>query len=118
MAKLVVSVGLGKGTWSQVVFLIENEDWEEIFVVADSRSAELFKCKKEFKTILIDSTLSLTKLTETIMFKLQGRIGFGDVGVNFISGIGKEHMAILSALLKLGGGIRPVFWNGETVVNY
>ena len=29
-----------------------------------------------------------------------------EVGLNFISGTGKEHMALLSAVLKLGIGIR------------
>jgi len=28
------------------------------------------------------------------------------VGVNFISGAGKEHMALVSALMKLGVGFR------------
>ena len=31
-----------------------------------------------------------------------------DMAINFISGSGKEHMALLSALLKIGAGVRLV----------
>ena len=37
---------------------------------------------------------------------LDGKIYDLDVALNMVSGTGKEHMAILSALLKLGLGIR------------
>ena len=42
------------------------------------------------------------------MRKLSGRIGFGEVGLNIVSGSGKEHMAVLSAVMKLGVGYRLV----------
>ena len=40
------------------------------------------------------------------MNNLKGKIKDTEVEVNFISGAGKEHMAIMGALLKLGVGIR------------
>ena len=39
---------------------------------------------------------------------LKGKIKDPEVDVNFISGTGREHMALMSALLKLGVGIRLV----------
>ena len=39
--------------------------------------------------------------------KLKDKVN-GEIALNLISGTGKEHMAILSALLKLGVGIRLV----------
>ena len=40
--------------------------------------------------------------------KLTGKIKGIEVAVNFVSGEGKEHMALMSALLKLGIGVRFV----------
>ena len=42
------------------------------------------------------------------MQKLKEKISGIEVGLNIVSGSGKEHMALISALLKLGIGIRLV----------
>jgi hypothetical protein len=39
---------------------------------------------------------------------LKDKIKGTEVALNLVSGTGKEHMAILAALLKLGVGIRLV----------
>ena len=39
--------------------------------------------------------------------KLKNKVS-GEVAVNFISGAGKEHMSLISALIKLGVGFRLV----------
>ena len=43
------------------------------------------------------------------------KIKDSEVAVNFVSGTGKEHMALLSALLKLGIGIRLLALTKEGV---
>ena len=48
----------------------------------------------------------LNELREDILKNLKGRIKDVEVDVNFVSGTGREHMALMSALLKLGTGIR------------
>ena len=40
------------------------------------------------------------------MKNLKGKIKDPEIDINFISGTGREHMALMSALLKLGVGIR------------
>ena len=47
-----------------------------------------------------------TALAEDIRKQLENRIIDTEVALNFISGTGKEHMALLSAVLKMGLGIR------------
>ncbi|RMF06429.1 hypothetical protein D6764_02320 [Candidatus Woesearchaeota archaeon] len=113
MASLVVSVGIGKGTWTEVIQLIENEDWEQVFVVTNEFGAEKFRTKKPFKTVLVPGNSTITEMEKKIREQLREHIGLGDVGVNIVSGTGKEHMALISALLKLGAGIRLVSWNPE-----
>ena len=118
MASLVVCVGIGKGTWTEVIQLIENEEWDRIFVVTNKFGAEKFKARKLFKTILIPENASIEETEREIRKQLREYIGLGDVGVNLVSGTGKEHMALISALLKLGAGIRLVSWDGSKVVEH
>jgi len=108
MTELVVCLSTGKGTWQHVFRLIKEQDWEKVFVI----TSEFFKDKIEnidkIETIVVDPDRFLTELTEEIRNKLNGKIKGTEVAINFISGSGKEHMAILSALLKLGLGVRLV----------
>ena len=61
------------------------------------RIRDLFSLKEE-DNIKIDEILN----------NLKGRIKSSEVGVNVISGTGREHMALVSALLQLGVCIRLI----------
>jgi len=50
--------------------------------------------------------MPVLEVISKIKDNLNGRIKGFEVALNIVSGNGKEHMAILSALLKLGVGIR------------
>jgi hypothetical protein len=108
MTDLVVCIGEGKGTWGHVQKVIEDMEWGSIYVVTNKFGAEKFTSKKKFEFILIDENKRLTELVEDIRKQIHGKIKDFEVGVNFISGNGKEHMAAMSALLKEGFGIRLV----------
>ena len=56
--------------------------------------------------VVVDFQKPVSELIEDIRKSLDGKIYDLDVALNMVSGTGKEHMAILSALLKLGLGIR------------
>lgn len=109
MTVLVACVGSGKGTWLHVARLIKEQDWEQIYLVTNQFGKENFKQEKPDKTtlILVNENQHLQEMTETIRKELDGKL-FGDTAVNMISGEGKEHMATLSAMLKVGAGIRFV----------
>ena len=108
MTILVACIGTGKGTWAHVSKLIKDQDWEHIYLVTNAFGKEQFKLEKQNTTfILINEEQHLPEMTENIRKELDGKI-FGDTAVNFISGDGKQHMATLAALLKIGAGIRLV----------
>jgi len=108
MTELIACLSSGKGTWGHVAKLISDQDWEKIYLLTNDFGKENFKTEKKFEFILIDENKPLSDLIEDIRKKLKEKIQGTEVALNFISGSGKEHMAILSALLKLGVGIRLV----------
>ena len=107
MAELVACLGSGKGSWGHVSKLISGQDWDRVFIIAD----KFFKEKIELGNadiIIIDSDKYLSLMVEDIKNQLKDKIKGIEVAINLFSGTGKEHMAIVAALLKLGVGIRLV----------
>ncbi len=115
MTSLVACLGPEQRTWEYMQKLIESEAWESVFLFSSSPEANSFKCSKEVKIMQVDSKLPLQQLTEQIRKALEGKILDTEAAVNFALGSGKEHMAILAALLKLGLGIRLVAYTNEGV---
>ncbi|MEM4263789.1 MAG: hypothetical protein QW666_02750 [Candidatus Woesearchaeota archaeon] len=107
MTSLIACLGAGKGTWVQVSRLIESQAWESIVLITNPFGLEKFNNTKNAQLVVIDDRKDILDLVEDIKKALDGKF-FGDVAVNFVSGDGKVHMALLSALLKLGVGIRLV----------
>jgi hypothetical protein len=107
MTDLVACVSSGgKGTWLHVTKLCEELDWNNIHIICNQEAKDNFQCKKDINFILIDESKTISELTDHIKTNLEGKINDTDVAVNLVSGTGKEHMALLSALLKIGLGIR------------
>ena len=105
MTQLIACLSTGKGTWGHVSRLIDEQDWDGIFLVTNSFGKENFSLKKQGEFIEVDSNKSIIELRDDIKKSLEEKIN-GDVAVNLISGTGKEHMATMAALLQLGVGIR------------
>lgn len=105
MASLVACLGAEKGTVSHVAEIVKQGEWDKVFLIAESKVDGLSD-NAEF--ILINPNNFLSELIEEIKNKLDGKIADTEVALNIISGSGKQHMAVLSALLKLGVGIRLV----------
>lgn len=108
MTELVACLSSGKGTWAHVQGLIDGQEWEKIFLIADSFGKENFKPNEKTELIVIDPNKFLPELIEDMKTQLKDKITGLEVGVNFISGSGKEHMALMSALQQLGIGLRLV----------
>jgi len=102
--ELVALVSSGKGSWGQVAGVINHGDWENIILVGDN-FAKQFNVKKDFEFIELKPG-SIIELKEEILKKLKGRIKGTEVALSIASGEGKEHMALISALLNLPVGIR------------
>lgn len=102
--ELVALLSSGKGTWGQVAGVIKSEEWDSIILVGDS-FAKQFKSEKDFEFIETKDS-HLVELKEDLLKKLKGKIKGTEVALSIASGTGKEHMALISALLNLPVGIR------------
>ncbi len=114
MTDLVVCLGTGKGTWNYVNELIMAEGWDKVFVVTNTFGMDNFRAKRDVVFVLIDDGLMLPEMVELIRKQIDKKLGI-EVALNLISGTGKEHMAILSALLKLGLAVRLIALTPEGV---
>ena len=117
MTILVANLGSGKGSWKYLIDLITKETWEKVVLITNAFGAERFAIEgTELNFIIIDDRKELPELIADILAQLKPQLEFGcELGLNMVSATGKEHMALLSALLKLGMGIRLVGLKGDSV---
>ena len=108
MTDLVACLSTGEKSWGHVARLIKEQDWKKVFLITNDLGKSNFKAEKELDFIVIDSKKPVLELIEDIRNGLKGKITDMEIALNLVSGSGKEHMAILSALLKLGVGIRLI----------
>ncbi len=102
--ELVAFLGIGKGTWGQVSGVMNQGEWDKIFLIGNN-FAKQFTSQKDFEFIEVNSS-RISELKDEILKKLQGKIKGTEVALTIASGTGKEHMALISALLSLPAGIR------------
>ncbi len=114
--ELVALLSSGKGTWAQVAGLIKHGEWEKIILLGDD-FAKQFKPEKEFEFIKVDLAKKLKELRDEISKKLKGKISGTEVALSIASGDGKEHMALISALINLPVGIRFAALTREGVID-
>ncbi len=115
MTELIACLSTGKGTWGHVNRLIQDREWDKIFLITNEFGKENFRAEKEAEFILIQQNQGLVELRNQIETSLKDQIKGPEVAVNFVSGTGKEHLALISALLRLGVGIRLVALTKEGV---
>lgn len=113
MTDLIACLSTGKGSWNEVNSLIKSENWERIILITNSFGKENYK--GEATLVVVNPDVSLDALTKEIKSALGELKLRHEVALNFISGSGKEHMALLSALLQLGVGIRLVYAENNTM---
>ena len=119
MTELIAFLSTGKGTWGHVNRLlagINGEKWEKVFLLTNDFGAQNFKPQEgqdNIELIKLDNKIEIQELENEILTKLKGKIKGLEVAVNFVSGDGREHMAFVSALMKLGLGFRLVALNKE-----
>ncbi|MBI2630150.1 hypothetical protein HYW76_03535 [Candidatus Pacearchaeota archaeon] len=113
--ELVALLSSGKGSWGQVAGLINRGEWDNIFLIG-SEFAGKFETDKNHEFISIDTNRQILELKKQIAEKLKGKINGTEVALSIASGEGKEHMALISALLSLPVGIRLVVLTQEGIV--
>jgi hypothetical protein len=105
--ELVALLSSGKGTWGQVSGLMKQGNWEKVFILGDE-FAKGFTHEKPFEFIKIDLNKKIKDLRDEFKEKLKGKFQGMEIGLSIASGDGKEHMALISALINLPVGIRFV----------
>jgi hypothetical protein len=102
--ELICFLGAGEGTWGQVAGVINKGEWENIIIIGTD-FAKKFNVEKDFEFIEIKSS-GIVDLKDEIQKKLQGKIKGTEAALSIASGNGKEHMALISAILNLPAGVR------------
>ena len=114
--ELVALLSSGKGTWAQVSGLIKYGEWDKVILIGGDFAKE-FKHEKPFEFIKVDLDKKLKELQQEIKEKLKGKINGTEVALSIASGDGKEHMALISALINLPVGIRFAALTKDGVVD-
>ncbi len=102
---LVALVGNDKENWGQITALMHRMECEHIVLVVNNTVND-FPASEKCSVIEIDNTLPLLELKKVLIESLKPQIGKEfEVAVSLASGTGKEHMALISALLNIPVGI-------------
>lgn len=114
MPTLVALISTGKGTWSEVNKVIQAQPWTKVFLITNSFGAENFKNYGPNVSLVVADldNFNVTNIVEQIKKGLSGISDF-EIALNFSSGSGKEHMALLEAVLELGLNFRIVALNAS-----
>lgn len=110
MPTLIACLSTGKGTWVEVIKLIQVQPWNNIYLITNQFGKENFKPQANTHLLVLDYEKDLSQLVREI--KSQLKVTDFEVALNLISGTGKEHQALLEAILELGLNFRLV-----TIVN-
>jgi len=108
MTTLIACLSTGKGTWGHVGKLINSKKFEKVILVCNQWSKDNYQNEKGAEMVIIDGYKPLEENLAILEPTLKEKVTDTEVALNMVSGSGSEHMAVLSALLKLGVGIRLV----------
>ena len=108
MPTLIACLSTGKGTWTEVTQIIKAQPWDKIFLITNKFGQENFKANQSTKLILIDTFKETAELSEQIKSQLKDQIKDFEIALNLASGTGKEHMALLKAVMELGLNFRLI----------
>ena len=114
--ELIALLSSGKGSWAQVSGLMKYGEWEKVILLGDDFSKK-FTHEKPFEFVKVDLNKKLAELRDEFSKKLKGKIKSVEVALSLASGDGKEHMALISALINLPVGIRFAALTKEGVID-
>lgn len=113
--ELIALLSTGKGTWGQVAGLMNQGEWDNVIILG-SDFAKQFTSSKKFEFIQVDLNKKLKDLKDEFFQKLKGKINGTEVALSIASGDGKEHMALISAILGIPAGVRFVALTKDGIV--
>lgn len=112
--ELVAFLGSDKESWGQVSALIKKEKWDRVVIVQNKDTSDNpFEANEVVK---VNTGQPIILLKEELKSKLKEKLaGDFEVALSIASGNGKEHMAIISALLSIPVGIRLVAYTKDGI---
>lgn len=115
--ELLALLSSGKGTWAQVAGLMNKGEWDKVILLGDDFAKNNFKHEKKFEFIQVDLSKTIKELRDELKIKLKGKFNGTEVALSVASGNGKEHMALISALINLPVGIRFAVLTQEGLID-
>jgi len=103
--ELVALLSSGKGTWAQISGLMSHGEWDKVILIGDE-FASSFTHQKNFEFVKVNLNGKLKELKDELSVKLKNKFDGMEVALSIASGDGKEHMALVSALINLPVGVR------------
>jgi hypothetical protein len=115
MPTLIACLSTGKGTWAEVIKIINSQPWDKVFLLTNEFGKQNFKGNAEL--VIINSDYQeVAQLAAQIKSALKDKISDFEVALNIASGTGREHMALLEAIMELGLNFRLISVDGDKVV--
>ena len=117
--ELVALLSTGKGTWGQVAGIVNRGEWDKVVIITSEFFRPILKnfdFAKKADIIYIDFNKDVKVHINELKEKLKNKIQDIEVALTIASGSGKEHMAIISALLQLPVGIKFVILTKEGLI--
>jgi len=113
MPTLLACLSTGKGTWSEVNKIIQAQPWEKVFLITNNFGKENFTPPPKVELLIVDSFQDINLMVDQIKRALKDQIKDFEIALNLASGSGKEHMALLEAVLEMGLNFRIVTVNNN-----
>ena len=117
MTDLITCLSVGKGTWNEVRNVIEKEKWRKVFIITNEFGKQKYAPVRDTEFIVVDARRSLTELIDAVKEGIGDKVDGTEVGLNITSGSGKEHMAILGAIIKSGLSFRLVALDSDKLMH-
>jgi hypothetical protein len=113
--EFVAYVGTDKENWGQITALMNRLEAEKSILVM-SKQAVGFPLNDRCEVVSVDPTKPMVEFKEDILNKLKPIVkGDFEVTVSLASGTGKEHMALIAALLNAPVGVKLVVYTKEGI---
>ena len=113
--ELVAFVGGDKENWREITGVMNRLECDKIVIVKDKKVSG-FPNSLKTRVVDVDSGAPLMELKSEMMSKIKKELmGDFEVALSLASGNGKEHMALISALLSIPVGIRLVVFTKKGV---
>ncbi len=111
----VAFVGNDKENWGQISALVNRVEADRIILI-QNKEAEDFPASENCELIKVSSDKPMVELKDEMMNKLKIIMSREfEVMLSIASGNGKEHMALISALLSIPVGIKFVVYTKNGV---